>query len=220
MNVCMIRSRCLSALGVALALIPSASQAQMPGVPVLQNAFANPGITVGLNYGRGTDVTGYAVAGAWAPGSARFVVSGGLGAVKVDGAGESSTAYGGRVAVPVKRFMDDAAGVGVFGGYGGAEGTNTSVAVLGLSAGYRRPMGTLGVSIHVAPSYQRYRASVGGDAETGGAFRFSGGVDVSFGARFGATVGFEAGGKAGAGEPGPTGSMFGMGVSYALRRVR
>jgi hypothetical protein len=130
----MSRIRFSGAALAALVLTPAVAPGQMPGLPVLQNAFANPGITVGLNYGRGPDITGYAAAAAWAPGSARFVVSGGLGAAKVDGADKSSTSYGGRVAVPVKRFMDDAAGVGVFGGYGGAEGTSTTVAVLGLSA--------------------------------------------------------------------------------------
>ena len=210
----------LGAVLLTLAVIPAATSAQMPGLPVLQNAFANPGVTVGLNYGRGPDITGYAAAAAWAPGNARFVVSGGIGSVKADAADKANTAFGGRVAVPIKRFKDDAAGVGAFGGYGNSGSANTSIGVVGLSAGYRRPVGTLGVSVHVAPSYQRYTVSEDGRSATGNAFRFSGGIDVSFGERFGATMGFEAGGKAADDKPGPSGSMFGLGVSYALRRVR
>jgi hypothetical protein len=207
----------LASAGLVTVALPAG--AQLPGLPVLQNAFANPGITAGLNYGRGTDVTGYAAAAAWAPGSARFVISGGIGATKPDG-GKSSTAYGGRVAVPVMRLMDGAAGLGAFAGYGGWEIANTSVAVLGVSAGYRRPLGSLGVSVHTAPSYQRFRSSVADKSVSNGVFRYSAGLDVSFGERFGATIGFEGGGTGGKDAAGPGGSTFGLGVSYALRRVQ
>ena len=214
-----MRRPIVSALVATVLLTPISLWAQLPGLPVLQNAFANPGVTVGLNYGRGTSMTGYAAAAAWAPGNARFVASGGIGAAKPD-QGESSTAYGGRISAPVFRFMDGAAGVGAFAGYGGVDAASTSVAVIGASVGYRRPLGTLGVSVHAAPSYQRHRASFANETVSAGLFRFSAGVDVSFGERFGATVGFEAGGTAKETEPGPTASVFGLGVSYALRRVQ
>ena len=194
--------------------------AQMPGLPVLQNAFANPGITVGVNYGTSKEFTGIGAAGAWAPGSARFVLSAGAGTVSPKEDGDGATSYGGRVSAPVLRFMGDAVGLGVFAGLGGASQSKTGIIVAGVSGGYRRAMGGMGVSIHVAPSYQRTSVSVGGKSISGSAIRVSSGIDVSFGGRYGATVGVETGGKAAVDEPGPHGTVFGLGLSYALRRVR
>lgn len=211
--------RPMVAIAVVLLASSRVASAQLAGLPVLQNAFANPGITAGLNYGRGSGLTSYAAAAAWAPGSARFVLSAGIGAVKPDST-ESSMAYGGRVSAPVFSLMDGALGFGVFGGYGGVNASNLSIAVLGLSAGYRRPIGALGVSVHGAPSYQRHSVTGDGVSVSKGLLRFSGGVDVSFGDRIGATLGFEAGGTGSDSDPGPAGSVFGLGVSYALRRVR
>lgn len=53
------------------------ADAQMLGVPVLQNGFSNPGITVAVNYGTADSIRGYGVAAAWAPPSGLFQVSGG-----------------------------------------------------------------------------------------------------------------------------------------------
>jgi hypothetical protein len=204
---------------VAASLLPSRASAQMPGLPVLQNAFANPGITVGVNYGHSTEFNGIGAAGAWAPGSARFVLSAGVGTATPD-TGKGATAYGGRVAVPVMKLMSGSIGLGAFGGIGGMSQNGFSLVVAGLSAGYRRPMGSMGFSVHAAPSWQRSAITVAGKTFSTSAIRVSSGVDISFGGRYGATVGVEAGGKTKKDEPGPSGSVFGLGFSYALRRVR
>jgi hypothetical protein len=81
-------------------------------------------------------------------------------------------------------------------------------------------MGAMGFSVHAAPSWQRSSISVAGKTFSGSTTRVSGGVDISFGGRYGATVGVEAGGKAKNNSPGPSGTVFGLGFSYALRRVR
>ena len=209
-----------AAILTALAAFPAAAHAQMPGLPVLQNAFANPGITVGVNYGSSKELTGIGGAGAWAPGSARFVLSAGVGTASPKDSDEGATSYGGRVSAPVIRFMGDAIGLGVFAGLGGASQSKTSLIVAGASAGYRRPMGGMGVSIHVAPSWQRTSASVAGKSLSGSVIRVSSGIDVSFGGRYGATVGVETGSSAADDEPGPHGTVFGLGLSYALRRVK
>ena len=64
----------------ALALVAAGEAgAQMPGVPVLQNSFANPGLTIAVNYGHSDDAQAYAGALAWAPaGSCRQPHSGAL----------------------------------------------------------------------------------------------------------------------------------------------
>lgn len=204
---------------VLLCFVAPRAAAQMPGLPVLQNAFANPGITVGLNYGRATELTGYGAAAAWAPGSARFVLSAGIGTATPD-SGERATSYGARVTVPLMRLMGDAFGLGAFGGFGGASQAKMSLIVAGVSAGYRRPIRSLGFSVHGAPSYQRASVSVGGTTVSAGVIRFSAGADVSFGGRYGATIGIETGGSPKADEPGARGTVFGLGFSYALRRVR
>lgn len=209
-----------AALIAALAASSGTADAQMPGLPVLQNAFANPGITIGVNYGSGKDLTGSGAAGAWAPGSARFVLSAGVGTASPKDSRDGATTYGGRISAPVFRFMAGAMGVGVFAGIGGASQAKTGVIVAGVSGGYRRALGSMGVSLHVAPSWQRTSVSVAGDAFSGSVVRVSSGIDVSFGGRYGATIGVETGAKAADDEPGPRGTMFGIGLSYALRRVR
>ena len=213
-------SRSLPIAG-AVALLATATplMGQMPGLPVLQNAFSNPGITVGVNYGRTPETNALAGAVAWAPGSGRFAVSGGLGTVRPE-EGKSASAYGARISAPVLQLMNDAVGVGAFAGFGQMQSADVSVAAAGVSVGYRRAVGRLGVSVHAAPSYQRHSITVVDEKSSKGLFRFSAGLDVSFGDRIGATVGFESGASAGDDDPGPDGSVFGLGISYALRRVR
>lgn len=217
MSALHVESCWFAALG--LFLTGTLAEGQMPGLPIFQNAFANPGITAGLNYGRASELTGYGVAGAWAPGSARLVLSGGAGRV-TPATGKGTTAYGARIAVPVVRLMNGSVGLGAFGGVGGASQSSTSIVVAGISAGYRRSIGSLGFSVHAAPSYQRASVSAGGLTASAAMMRVSAGVDVSFGGRYGATIGVETGASAADDEPGPHGSVFGLGLSYALRRVQ
>ena len=89
--------RIAALLGVAIA---GAADAQLPGAPVLQNAWATPGLVAAVNLGGGSDGSVYAAAVGWSPGSGRFQLSAGAGAQSRTGTG-SKGAYGLRVAVPL-----------------------------------------------------------------------------------------------------------------------
>jgi hypothetical protein len=203
--------------------------AQMPGVPVLQNGFSNPGITAAVNYATAEGVRAYGLAGAWAPASGRFQVIGGVGGYDAD-AGKTWPAYGGRVAVPLTMFTGDGSfGVAPFIGLGAASRDDMSLMQLpvGVAAGYRRALGaTRAISVYGSSFYGWSRLTsdvVDGDVVTSetvsnGLIRFSGGLDVAVTRALGLTVGYELGATADEGEPGPTGSVFGIGLSYAFRR--
>ena len=62
-----LRKTVLTVLATASTLLgtSSRSRAQMPGTPVLQNAFANPGITGALDVASLGGASSYAAAGAW-----------------------------------------------------------------------------------------------------------------------------------------------------------
>ena len=203
--------------------------AQMPGLPVLQNGFSNPGITAAVNYGTAEGVRGYGLAGAWAPASGRFQVSGGVGGYDPD-EGKSWVSYGGRIGVPLTMFTGDGSfGVAPFAGLGAANREGTAILHLpvGVAAGYRRALGeTRAISVYGSSFYGWTRLTgerLDGDVTveesvSNGVIRFSGGLDVALTSALGATIGYEFGAKADAGEPGPTGSVFGIGLSYAFRR--
>lgn len=209
------------ALAIAICLaLPAAAAAQMPGLPVLQNAFANPGITVAVNAGYSEDAIGYGAAGAWAPSSARFVLSAGAGAVSPD-EGETAAAAGARVSVPVMTFLEEALGVAVFAGAGGAtrdEWRQIDVPV-GLGIGWRRAFGvSRGISVHAAPMVRWSRNSVdGGSSSSATLFRMAAGVDVTLGASFGVTLGVESGGRDEDAAPVLSRNVGGIGVSYVFR---
>jgi len=214
---------------LAMALIAAAAAAgsagaQMLGVPVLQNGFSNPAITVAINYGTADSVRGYGVAGAWAPASGRFQVSGGVGGYDAD-EGKVWVTYGGRFAMPLTRFTGTGNfGIAPFGGIGAAnrEGVSILHIPVGVAAGYRRALGaTRAISVYGSSFYGLTRAT--SDADTGvsdskGLIRFSGGVDVAVLPALGLTVGYEFGAKAAVDEPGPRSAMFGIGLSYAFGR--
>lgn len=216
------------AIAVVVLLVGQAAagplQAQMLGVPVLQNGFSNPGITTAVNYGTAEGVRGYGLAAAWAPASGRFQVSGGVGGYDPD-EGKSWFTYGGRVGVPLTKVTGNGSfGVAPFAGLGAANRQGTAIMHLpvGVAAGYRRALGdTRAISVYGSSFYGWTRlTSDAADVETvsNGVIRFSGGLDVALTPGFGVTIGYEAGAKADAGEPGPTGSVFGIGLSYAFRR--
>jgi hypothetical protein len=215
-----------SAVAFTAALLPVVGAApcgaQMPGQPVLQNAFGNPGITVAANFGIGNDVKGYGGAAAWAPGSARFQLSAGAGVLDPDRAdAERAFAWGARAMVPVLRRAAGALGLAAFAGVGGTKsGGVTQLAVpVGAAVGYRRALGASRViSLYAAPFYNQVRVSGDGGSETGGTFRVSAGLDVALIPALGLTAGYETGATAKDGDPGPQGGVFGVGVSYALRR--
>src|SRR4051812_43182098 len=85
--------------GLVATIAAASADAQMPGAPVLQNAWGTPGIVGALNVTGGSDGSTYAAAGSWSPGSGRFQFSGGLGVQQRAGNG-SGGAYGVRVAMP------------------------------------------------------------------------------------------------------------------------
>ena len=216
-----IAPRHVMCIAAALCAGWNSASAQLPGVPVLQNAFANPGITIGVNYGHSDDSKAYAGAVAWAPTNTRFQVTGGFGSVDATGADRSS-AWGARASVPiVQTMMGGKVGIGVFAGVGGASQDSVSVLHVpgGASIAFRTRLGERrGISFYAAPFYSWTRASFDGQSENKGLLRASFGVDVAVVPALGITLGYELGQTADAGEPGVTGGMFGVGVSYALRR--
>jgi hypothetical protein len=193
----------------------------MPGVPVLQNAFANPGLTIAVNYGHSDDAKAYAGAIAWAPTSTRFQITGGFGAMDPD-PGDRTAAWGARVAVPITQaMMNGKLGIGAFAGVGGAsqEGVSLLHVPAGASVSFRTRMGERrGISFYATPFYSWARAKVDDESDSKGLVRVSLGVDIAIVPSLGITVGYEFGQTADAGEPGVTGGMFGVGLSYALRR--
>ena len=143
-----------AAVALSAALARSAG-AQMLGAPVLQNAFTNRGFTIGLNVGTGDDLTSYGAAAAWSPMSAKYQFSAGV--AYLDPKNGSGTAtYGARLMVPVLKRTSPY-GVAPFVGMGGAnfDGVNDWQIPLGISAGYRRALGTSGrgISAYVSPFY-------------------------------------------------------------------
>ena len=195
--------------------------AQLPGVPVLQNAFANPGLTIGINYGKGDDSKAYAGAISWAPASARFQVTGGFGAFEPDGADRAS-AWGARASVPITQtMMAGKLGIGAFAGVGGASQNGVSLlnVPVGASVSWRTRLGERrGISLYAAPFYSWTRVKADEESQNKGLLRASLGVDVAVVPSLGITVGYELGQKAGEDEPGATGGTVGVGISYALRR--
>jgi hypothetical protein len=91
---------------------------------------------------------------------------------------------------------------------------------VGAAFGFRHALGaTRGISAYVAPFYTIARQK--GDTlmkATGNTFRASIGLDVTLARQIGLTLGYEMGAKAKENTPGPNGGVFGVGLSYALRR--
>jgi hypothetical protein len=195
--------------------------AQMPATPVLQNAWANAGITLAANYGKAQSASAIAGALAWAPTQSRFQLSAGAGMVRADSGG-SQGAYGARLSIPLKSFASGSLGTAIFGGVGVTSkgGVTMSSFPIGVALGYRHALGTTrGISAYVAPFYALSRMK--GDSLTepkGGAIRASVGLDVTVAPQIGLTVGYETGADAKDGKPGPRGGVFGVGISYALHR--
>ena len=213
--------RCLAA---APMLGATPVTAQMPATPVLQNAWANSGITIAANYGRVTGASAFAGALAWAPANARFQLSIGGGAVHVD-SGAGSGGYGARLSVPLVEFASGGIGTAIFGGVGflGRKAVRESNFPVGLSLGWRHALGTTrAVSAYVAPFYLLSRRKGTVDSvvinEKGSVIRASVGVDVTLASRVGMTIGYESGARAKNVDPGPRGSAFGVALSYALRQ--
>jgi hypothetical protein len=216
-------TRSLSVVGAVAALSlahVASAHAQMLGAPVLQNAFANRGFTVGADFGSGDNLSSYGAAAAWSPMSAKYQLSGGIAYLNPK-FGSGTATYGARLMVPVLNHNSQF-GAAPFVGMGGAtmSGVTDWQIPLGITGAYRRALGASGraVSAYVSPFYSWARVRQNGETSTHGLFRVSVGVDAAVLPQVGVTLGYETGAKAGAGQPGATGGIFGLGVSYALHR--
>lgn len=220
-------SRSHIARAVALLIVwPAAhAAAQVPGVPVLQNAFLNSGLAFAANIGGGgsggSGGSGrgfFGAAAGWGVRGGKFQLSAAAGAERSRGV--SRGAYGAKVAANVWNSRGGSLGAGAFVGVGGAPAartddvvTNPAVTTLpaGISIGYKRPMGaSRGLSVFAAPMYA-YTRSDSGAVVAKSAFAFSAGVDFAFSQSFGITAGGEFGG-------GGRSSSFGGGITYVPGR--
>jgi hypothetical protein len=210
-------------VGLAAALAMAGARqasAQMVGVAVLQNAFLNPGVTFGANFSAASEAVAYGGALAWVPRSNKLQLSGGFGALVPD-EGSGKAIWGARAMLPVTAIRSRTLGVAVFGGVGSlsAGGVSETRIPLGASLGYRATLGGWrAVSAYVAPfaDISRLKTDSGTVNET--LFRVSLGVDVAIARQIGLTIGYEWGSRAPAESPGPAGGLFGVGLSYALRK--
>lgn len=202
--------------------LPAAARAQLPGAPVLQNAFSNPGVTVGANYAATSgDVQASLVAAAvaWAPGTGRFQLSAGFGRLTPKD-GDGTSVYGARVAVPLFSFAQGRIGVAPFAGVGSGSRDSTKLLQVpaGLGAGWRTALGaTRALSLYATATYLWSRTTVGDLQQSDGRLRGAVAADVTVVRNLGLTLGYESGSEAGAGESGPTGPVLGVGLSWAFR---
>jgi hypothetical protein len=84
-----------------------------------------------------------------------------------------------------------------------------------VAIGWRRAIGgSHGLSVYATPNYVFFS----GGSKTGGLFRAGIGADVGITGSLGVTGGAEFGGTRGRAVGGPSGVLYGVGVSYAFRR--
>lgn len=195
--------------------------AQVPGAPVLQNAWASPGTVAAVNVGGGSDGGAYVLAGSWAPTSGNYELSGGFGSRHFSGAGGRSV-YGFRLAVPFGGKAGAFGFAAFIGAGGGSVSTNaadsavsTSEVPVGVAVGWRRALGsTHGVSVYASPSY----VFLSGGRERGNVVRAAVGVDVGITRSIGLTAGIDFGQTRAHDIGGPSGALFGVGLAYAFGR--
>ena len=197
------------------------AESQLPGAPVLQNAFASPGVVGAVNLVGGSGGSVYAAAASWTPTSGRLQLSGGAGSRSH--LGSSSFVYGVRLAAPFGG-KSSGFGFGVLAGVGGGPNAggsqndslaSTTVIPVGLSVGWRHAFaGTHGLSVYATPSYLFFA----GGADNTGVVRTAIGLDVAVARTVGLTAGLEFGQNRTRQEGGPTGALLGFGVSYAISR--
>lgn len=218
----------------AVAALASSADAQLPGVPVLQNAWATPGLVGAANFGGGSGQTVFAGAVGWSPGSGRFQLSGGAGyESQTDFDGRA--VYGARIAMPFGG-KSSSFGFGAFAGVGGGAArkakAGSSVATgptvtadlkdtvswttqipVGAAVGYRRTIGSNhGISLYATPAWMFYS----GGSKSGGLFRVGVGADIGITRSLGATLGADFGGTRAKELGGPSSTQYGVGVSYAF----
>lgn len=208
-------------VGIATGMATKAT-AQVPGAPVLQNAFANPGLAVAANFTGGGGQSFFGAAAAYGLGSGRLQASGAAGVQRSNSA--TRGAYGARLAATVWNSGGGSIAAGAFAGFGGAARTRNAadsvsnpavlIVPVGLTVGYRRPLGeTRGLSAYVSPVYRWTRAEAV-SVETAGSFAVALGLDVSISPSFGATVGAELGRDG----PSAGSGTFGVALSFVPGR--
>lgn len=226
-------SRAVGAIALlGIAVLTDSAGAQMPGAPVLQNAWATSGIVGALNYAGSSGQSVFGAAAGWSPGSARFQISGGVGYQnRTDFDGRA--VYGARVAIPF-RGPTSTLGFAAFAGVGGGPAGKHTVKLppafdteititdtasstvqvpLGVAIGYRRAFGSNhGISLYATPAWVIYS----GGTKTDGLFRAAIGADVGITRSIGATVGVDFGATRAKELGGPSSARYGIGVSYAL----
>jgi hypothetical protein len=188
------------------------ASAQIRSLPVLQNVFFAPGLTVAGNYGTGSDA-GSTAGGAlaWSPAAAKLQLSGGLASHSPE-VGKRGWSYGIRGAMPLMSLMEGSLGLAAFAGVGvfNNSAMNETSVPIGAAVGYRMSFGSRGISLYGAPYYARTRTTLTDSASTdANRFRGSAGLDVTITPTIGATVGYD-GGKGG--------GLFGIGLSWAMSR--
>lgn len=213
-----------AAAATMVALAPAGAgtaHAQTPGLPVLQNAFGNPGLAFAANFGTGGGQSFFGAAAGWGLGGGRFMLSGAAGGQR---ANESMRgAYGGRAAVSAWTSKGGSLGIGAFAGIGGAPRTrNDSVTTnpaiisipVGLSVGWRRGIGERrGISVYGSPVYRWTRAEQNEVAVSSGNFGGAVGVDFAISQSIGVTAGGEFGKS-----DGSTSSTLGFAVTFVPGR--
>jgi len=228
-----------------IAVIAASANAQLPGAPVLQNAWATPGTVASLNVAGGGGATLYAAAFSWTPGFGSMQVSGGAGFTNGFGGG-SRGAYGVRIAAPFGG-ASSLVGFGVFAGIGGgpARTTSTTVSctVVLPSCAVITPIGgrsgiitfdsttnttviPIGASVGWRQSFGGSRGLslfaspafvyYGGGTTSGGLMRVAFGIDAGVAANIGITGGIEVGGTRPQAIGGPSGTVYGLGASYSF----
>lgn len=198
------------------------AQAQVPGAPVLQNAFANPGLAFAANFGTGSGQSFFGAAAGWGLGGGRLMVSGAAGVQRANEARRG--AYGGRLSATAWTSAGGGLAAGAFVGIGGAPRTKDAAGLennpavmsvpVGISIGYRRALGSRGLSIYGSPLYRWTRAEINDVSTSSG--NIGGAVGVDFGLT--RSIGFTAGAEFGKGDDGGTGSLFGFAVSFVPGR--
>lgn len=224
-------TRCSIIISAAIVAIAARAGAQTPGLPVLQNAFSNRGLTLAGNGGGGSEGWNAGAALGLGASNGRFALSGGLGAFTPD-RGSARTAWGIRLSASLFSFMSGNLGLGAFVGYGGAGGgtidpgptpadTTMSDAPtrlpLGAAIGFKHMFGGVGVSLYASPAYVWYNKG-GSGSNSSGVFRIPVGLDLGFARSFGLTLGAEFGADAVKGSLGPRGATYAAGLSYLVKR--
>jgi|SRR5689334_1499291 len=207
---------------IAALTLAASSAAQIPGTPTLQNAWAAPGGVFAFNLGGGPPGQTYAAALSYAPSSAKVLFAGGYGWRNGSGTTQSGV-YGLRLAFPFTLGLATGNfGFAAFAGVGGGPEetvrdtlSSTTQVPIGLSIGWRRFFGgSQGLSIYASPNYVFYS---GGTANTN-LMRVGIGSDIAISPALGVTLGVDLGGTRPAALGGPSGVLYGVGVSYAFKR--